>query len=32
LYGKNVKRLRRIRAAIGMKGVMDLSGGWKFWD
>jgi len=30
IYGKNVKRLRKIRAAIDPKGVMGLAGGWKF--
>jgi hypothetical protein len=30
LYGKNVKRLREIRAAIDPEDVMCLAGGWKF--
>jgi hypothetical protein len=30
MYGENVKRLRKIRAAIDPKGVMKLAGGWKF--
>jgi hypothetical protein len=30
LYGGNVERLRKIRAAIGPEDVMGLAGGWKF--
>jgi hypothetical protein len=30
LYGKNVERLREIRAAIDPEDVMGLAGGWKF--
>jgi hypothetical protein len=31
MYGKNVDRLRKVRAAIDPEGVMGLAGGWKFW-
>jgi len=30
MYGGNVERLRRIRAAIDPNNVMNLTGGWKF--
>jgi hypothetical protein len=30
MYGGNVERLRRIRAAIDRNDVMSLTGGWKF--
>jgi hypothetical protein len=30
MYGGNVERLRRIRAAIDPNDVMSLTGGWKF--
>jgi Berberine and berberine like len=30
MYGGNVERLRRIRAAIDPSDVMSLTGGWKF--
>ena len=30
IYGGNVKRLRKIRAAIDPEDVMGLAGGWKF--
>ena len=30
MYGGNVKRLRKIRAAIDPNDVMGLTGGWKF--
>ncbi|SRR6266852_1088726 len=30
MYGGNVERLRRIRAAIDPDDVMSLTGGWKF--
>jgi hypothetical protein len=30
MYGGNVERLRKIRAAIDPKDVMGLTGGWKF--
>ena len=30
IYGGNVERLRRIRAAIDPNDVMSLTGGWKF--
>jgi hypothetical protein len=30
MYGGNVERLRRIRAAIDPNDVMSLAGGWKF--
>jgi hypothetical protein len=30
IYGGNVKRLRKIRAAIDPEDVMGLTGGWKF--
>ena len=30
MYGGNVERLRRIRAAIDPNDVMNLTGGWKF--
>jgi Berberine and berberine like len=30
IYGGNVERLRRIRAAIDPEDVMGLAGGWKF--
>jgi hypothetical protein len=30
IYGANVERLRKIRAAIDPEDVMSLSGGWKF--
>ena len=30
IYGGNVDRLRKIRAAIDPEGVMGLAGGWKF--
>jgi hypothetical protein len=30
MYGGNVERLRKIRAAIDPEDVMGLSGGWKF--
>jgi Berberine and berberine like len=30
MYGGNVERLRRIRAAIDPEDVMGLAGGWKF--
>jgi len=30
MYGENVERLRRIRAAIDPNDVMSLTGGWKF--
>ena len=30
MYGGNVERLRRIRAAIDLNDVMSLAGGWKF--
>jgi Berberine and berberine like len=30
IYGGNVKKLRRIRAAIDPEDVMGLAGGWKF--
>jgi hypothetical protein len=30
IYGRNVERLRKIRAAIDPDGVMGLAGGWKF--
>jgi hypothetical protein len=30
LYGKNLKRLRKIRKAIDPQDVMGLAGGWKF--
>jgi hypothetical protein len=30
IYGGNVERLRKIRAAIDPEDVMGLAGGWKF--
>jgi hypothetical protein len=30
MYGENVERLRKIRAAIDPEDVMGLTGGWKF--
>jgi hypothetical protein len=30
IYGGNLERLREIRAAIDLKDVMGLTGGWKF--
>ena len=30
MYGGNVERLRKIRAAIDPNDVMSLTGGWKF--
>jgi hypothetical protein len=30
MYGGNVGRLRKIKAAVDPEDVMDLSGGWKF--
>jgi len=30
MYGRNVERLRKIRAAIDPEDVMGLAGGWKF--
>jgi hypothetical protein len=30
IYGRNVERLREIRAAIDPEDVMGLAGGWKF--
>ena len=30
MYGGNVERLRKIRAAVDPDGVMGLAGGWKF--
>jgi hypothetical protein len=30
MYGGNVERLRKIRAAIDPEDVMGLTGGWKF--
>ena len=30
IYGGNVERLRKIRAAIDPEDVMGLTGGWKF--
>ena len=30
MYGRNVERLRQIRAAIDPEDVMGLAGGWKF--
>jgi hypothetical protein len=30
MYGANVERLRKIRAAIDPEDVMGLAGGWKF--
>jgi hypothetical protein len=30
MYGRNVERLRKIRAAIDPEDVMGLTGGWKF--
>jgi Berberine and berberine like len=30
MYGENVERLRKIRAAIDPEDVMGLAGGWKF--
>jgi hypothetical protein len=30
MYGGNVEKLRKIRAAIDPDGVMGLTGGWKF--
>lgn len=30
MYGGNVERLRKIRAAIDLDDVMGLTGGWKF--
>jgi hypothetical protein len=30
IYGGNVERLRKVRAAIDPENVMDLTGGWKF--
>ena len=30
MYGRNVERLRKIRAAIDPDDVMGLTGGWKF--
>ena len=30
MYGENVERLRKIRAAIDPEDVMSLTGGWKF--
>jgi hypothetical protein len=30
IYGGNLDRLRKIRAAIDPEGVMGLAGGWKF--
>jgi hypothetical protein len=30
MYGGNVERLRKIRAAIDPEDVMGLAGGWKF--
>jgi Berberine and berberine like len=30
MYGRNVERLRQIRAAIDPEDVMGLTGGWKF--
>jgi hypothetical protein len=30
MYGGNVERLRKIKAAVDPEDVMDLSGGWKF--
>jgi hypothetical protein len=30
MYGENVDRLRKIRAAIDPEDVMGLAGGWKF--
>ncbi len=30
MYGGNVERLRKIRAAIDLEDVMGLTGGWKF--
>jgi hypothetical protein len=30
MYGRNVERLRHIRAAIDPEDVMGLAGGWKF--
>jgi len=30
MYGGNVERLRKIRAAVDSEDVMDLTGGWKF--
>ena len=30
MYGGNIERLRKIRAAVDPKDVMGLTGGWKF--
>jgi hypothetical protein len=30
MYGRNVEKLRKIRAAIDPEDVMALTGGWKF--
>jgi hypothetical protein len=30
IYGRNVKRLRKIKAAVDPEDVMGLAGGWKF--
>ena len=30
MYGRNVERLRKIRAAVDREDVMGLAGGWKF--
>jgi hypothetical protein len=30
MYGGNVERLRKIRAAVDPEDVMGLAGGWKF--
>jgi hypothetical protein len=30
MYGRNVERLRKIRAAVDWEDVMGLTGGWKF--